>query len=102
MSSFYRTNFFSHFLLGIGYARSTEEELTYIASVSFQTGIVVDPVYSGKALHYFSKEENQCFNMNDKILFVHTGGILGMYEKISQLQGCLPVDRVQKMNVSFL
>jgi len=86
---------------GIGYARSTEDELSYMLSVSKTSGIIVDPVYSGKALYYFSKEINQSsFNPDDRILFLHTGGILGMYDKVSQLETCLDPQNVQKMRVN--
>ena len=33
---------------GIGYAKSTTEELAFIVGLAKQTGIVLDPVYSGK------------------------------------------------------
>jgi len=38
---------------GQGYARSTEAELAYIIKVAQTTGIILDPVYSGKGLYHF-------------------------------------------------
>lgn len=75
---------------GIGYARSTSEELEFIANLSRSTGVVLDPVYSGKALYYFVhkvvRENRDMFRPGQKVLFVHTGGVLGMYDKVEQLK----------------
>ena len=73
---------------GLGYAKSTEEEMAFIQRVSMTTGIIVDPVYSGKALYYFSQSSNRIeagIQDGESILFIHTGGVLGMYDKIDQL-----------------
>jgi D-cysteine desulfhydrase len=79
---------------GLGYALSTTQELQCIAGVSAASGIAFDPVYSGKALCTFldmlrSKKTNssgeRIFKENEKVLFIHTGGTLGMYDKIPQL-----------------
>lgn len=79
---------------GIGYARSTEEELAYILSVSRKTGLILDPVYTGKALYHFvnvvMKEKSDIFLPGQKILYIHTGGVFGMYDKIPQLEPLLP------------
>lgn len=40
-----------HQAKGVGYAMSTEDELKVTAEVAATTGVVLDPVYSGKALH---------------------------------------------------
>ena len=56
--------------------------------VSQATGVILDPVYSGKAVHGMLQdmqahpEEWQ----GARVLFVHTGGLLGAYEKAAQLQ----------------
>ena len=73
---------------GLGYARSTDDELEYIKQVGSQTGIVFDPVYSGKALYNFKtivKSNPNVFKKGDSVLFIHTGGVFGMYEKQNQL-----------------
>jgi 1-aminocyclopropane-1-carboxylate deaminase/D-cysteine desulfhydrase-like pyridoxal-dependent ACC family enzyme len=44
---------------GTGYARSTKRELEFITSVSRKTGILMDPVYSGKALFHLIRELNE-------------------------------------------
>jgi D-cysteine desulfhydrase family pyridoxal phosphate-dependent enzyme len=79
---------------GIGYAKSTPEELQYIISLSRKTGIILDPVYSGKALYHFvkvvMKQHSDVFLPGQKILFIHTGGVVGMYDKLNQLNELLP------------
>ncbi|DAZ99207.1 TPA: hypothetical protein N0F65_008240 [Lagenidium giganteum] len=73
---------------GTGYARSTKDELEFIVSVARSTGVLMDPVYSGKALFHLIKELN---NSPEKfsgksILFIHTGGLFGLYDKADELQ----------------
>ncbi|GMH42497.1 hypothetical protein BSKO_10416 [Bryopsis sp. KO-2023] len=73
---------------GAGYAISREDELKTLQDVALASGIVLDPVYSGKAVHCFLKEvrENPDQWKGKKVLFIHTGGLLGMYDKADQLQ----------------
>ncbi|KAH8933316.1 hypothetical protein BDL97_18G024200 [Sphagnum fallax] len=76
---------------GLGYAMSTSAELNLVKDVAESTGIILDPVYSGKALNGMLKDmaENPTKWEGKKVLFVHTGGLLGMYEKVVQLQPLL-------------
>lgn len=72
---------------GCGYAISTPEELEFAAHFARDTGIVLDPVYSGKALFAFVRlmeEDPACFR-DKNILFWHTGGALGLYDKVPSL-----------------
>lgn len=72
---------------GLGYARSTPEELAFVQSFARETGIVLDPVYSGKALYnLFSLVEKDPETFRGQtILFWHTGGALGLYDKTDDL-----------------
>jgi len=69
---------------GLGYAASTPEELDFVARFAQETGIVLDPVYSGKALFHFVnhvlEDDPESFR-GKNILFWHTGGALGLYDK---------------------
>ena len=90
---------------GIGYARSTEDELNFLIEVSQKTGIILDPVYSGKALYHFVKVllKNQptIFKSGEKILFLHTGGTIGLYDKEEQLLPLLaPMQQIQKLKIT--
>jgi len=74
---------------GNGYAISTEDELLCVKNVAEATGVILDPVYSGKALYHFMLDlENNPEKWEGKrVLFLHTGGLLGMYDKEEQLMG---------------
>lgn len=53
-----------------------------------RAGVVLDPVYSGKAWAALSAEmaaEPGAWR-GRRVLFLHTGGLLGMYDKADQLQ----------------
>ncbi|XP_052181487.1 putative D-cysteine desulfhydrase 1, mitochondrial isoform X5 [Diospyros lotus] len=72
---------------GLGYAMNTSEELKFITVVAEATGVVLDPVYSGKAAYAMVKDmvEYPSKWEGRKILFIHTGGLLGLFDKTDQL-----------------
>jgi len=88
---------------GIGYALSTEEELSFLFQFSRQTGLLLDPVYSGKALHHFVTQVMQTqptvFPPGAKVLYIHTGGVLGLYDKETQLFPLLPTTQIQPLKL---
>jgi D-cysteine desulfhydrase len=72
---------------GGGYAVSSAEELDFISRFARDSGIALDPVYSGKALFNFLTkvdEEPETYR-EQNILFWHTGGALGLYDKSNDL-----------------
>ena len=69
----------------------------------YDAGVILDPVYSGKAYHTLLEEMNQQPQQwqGRKVLFLHTGGLFGMYDKASQLQPMLEkMDKADRMLVS--
>lgn len=70
--------------------------------VALQTGIVLDPVYTGKAVHcmlHAMRQDPQHWR-GRRVLFVHTGGLLGMFDKLGQLQPLMGgAGRVSRMLV---
>jgi 1-aminocyclopropane-1-carboxylate deaminase len=62
-----------------GYAKYDEELITFINNFTAETGILLDPVYTGKMLFgildLIKKDE---FPEGSKILAIHTGGIQGI------------------------
>ncbi len=51
-----------------------------ITQVAKTEGIILDPVYTGKAFHGMLKEiENGRLSSANNIIFVHTGGIFGLF-----------------------
>ena len=69
--------------VGDGYGVSTTEELGFLIDVARSTGVVLDPVYSGKAALGMAKDLQE--RPVKRALFMHTGGLLGLYAKESQL-----------------
>jgi D-cysteine desulfhydrase len=56
-NDFVRRYMTAHQGKGLGYASSTPEELEFVSQFAVDTGIVLDPVYSGKALYHFCKTQ---------------------------------------------
>ena len=68
--------------VGRGYAVSTPEELAFIAQTARENGVIFDPVYTGKAfLGLYRETERGTFINSKNILFIHTGGIFGLFPK---------------------
>jgi D-cysteine desulfhydrase len=66
--------------VGRGYAKSRPEELATIRDVCRSDGIVLDPVYTGKAFHGMLTELAADPNrFGSAIAFLHTGGLFGLF-----------------------
>jgi D-cysteine desulfhydrase len=66
--------------VGRGYALSRPEELTALRDLVRMEGVVLDPVYTGKAYFGLMAElarDPQQFG--ERIVFVHTGGLFGLF-----------------------
>ncbi|MBE7175265.1 MAG: pyridoxal-phosphate dependent enzyme [Mucilaginibacter polytrichastri] len=61
-----------------GYARSSPELLAFIQTFSAETGILIDPVYTGKLLFAVHDLLRSKRLSPGKILVVHTGGMFGL------------------------
>jgi len=76
--------------VGAGYGRSSTQELSLIGEVARTEGILLDPVYTGKAFYGMSQElelNPQIFD--DRIVFIHTGGIFGLFPMADQMAAIL-------------
>lgn len=63
---------------GLGYALSQPHEIEFIKNFAQKEGIILDPVYTGKAMRGLVSEiEKGTFKESKNILFIHTGGLLG-------------------------
>lgn len=72
--------------VGEGYAISTDEELRFLVDVARREGIVLDPVYSGKAFRGLREEIRRGrFATGQNVLFLHTGGVYGLFPKTDQV-----------------
>jgi 1-aminocyclopropane-1-carboxylate deaminase/D-cysteine desulfhydrase-like pyridoxal-dependent ACC family enzyme len=86
---------------GAGYARTGPEELGFIRDVAAASGVVLDQVYTGKALYHFcehAKADPEKYR-GKRILFWHTGGLLGLYAAQEQLSPLMPTNQVELLKV---
>lgn len=66
--------------VGRGYALSRPEELKFIHKLAKLEGLILDPVYTGKAMYGLTKEiKKGTFKNYKNILFIHTGGLFGLF-----------------------
>ncbi|MEK9871671.1 MAG: D-cysteine desulfhydrase family protein [Gammaproteobacteria bacterium] len=72
--------------VGPGYGRATPAIFQTIAKLAQEEGIVLDPVYTGKAFHAMLHEiqTGRLQGMKD-IVFIHTGGIFGLFPQKTEL-----------------
>ena len=62
-----------------GYAKHTEELIDFINTFKEETGVLLDPVYTGKMLFgILDLVKKDTFAEGSKILAIHTGGIQGI------------------------
>ena len=72
--------------VGLGYALSRPEELSLLMEVASTEGLFLDPVYTGKAFFGMAQELRRDARVfGDQIIFLHTGGIFGLFPKANQL-----------------
>ncbi|WP_082489543.1 1-aminocyclopropane-1-carboxylate deaminase/D-cysteine desulfhydrase [Pedobacter sp. Leaf176] len=63
-----------------GYAKTTPELIEFIKNFVRKTGILVDPVYTAKLFYAITDlQKNNVIESHEKILAIHTGGLLGLF-----------------------
>ncbi|OHD79632.1 MAG: D-cysteine desulfhydrase [Spirochaetes bacterium RIFOXYC1_FULL_54_7] len=68
--------------VGRGYALNQPEELRFIAELAALEGLILDPVYTGKAFRGMAQEIRKGrFVTDERVLFIHTGGLYGAFPK---------------------
>ena len=78
--------------IGLGYAQATEEELTLYIRIARENGIILDPVYTGKAMRgMIDLLLTHPERFGDTILFIHTGGFFGLLPERERLSHLLNV-----------
>ncbi len=66
--------------IGPGYAVADDDVFKTIRHVAHREGLVLDPVYTGKAFHGLIAElRGGRFDDSADIVFVHTGGVFGLF-----------------------
>lgn len=62
-----------------GYAKTTPELITFIKNFTAAEGMLIDPVYTGKMFYAIDRlAASQYFKPTEKIVALHTGGLLGL------------------------
>jgi len=80
--------------IGPGYAQTTPEMLALIVDVARSEGIVLDPVYTGKAFFGLCREQTLgnaavVGSSAGDVVFLHTGGIFGLLPFADRLRALL-------------
>lgn len=66
-----------------GYAKNKPELLQFIAEIKHNQNLMLEPVYTGKALFgLFDLIQQDYFEKGSRILFIHTGGLQGFREQL--------------------
>lgn len=66
--------------VGPGYGLNMPGHLETIRTVAELEGIILDPVYTAKAMHGLMMEIRKgTFTSQDKVMFIHTGGHFGLF-----------------------
>jgi D-cysteine desulfhydrase len=72
--------------VGRGYAQCSDEVFATIKELAALEGVVLDPVYTGKAFHGLLDQIRQGrFDDSDDIVFIHTGGLFCLFAQRDQL-----------------
>lgn len=62
-----------------GYAKTSNELINFIKNFVVDTGILIEPVYTGKMLYaIYDLADKNYFKPGSKILAIHTGGLMGL------------------------
>ncbi|MGI9288214.1 MAG: 1-aminocyclopropane-1-carboxylate deaminase/D-cysteine desulfhydrase, partial [Pseudomonadales bacterium] len=75
--------------VGAGYARASDSVLETIHELARLEGIVFDPVYTGKAFAGMVQELQAGRFGDGDCVFIHTGGVFGLYPYKEQLRNIL-------------
>ncbi len=76
--------------VGRGYGKSSPQELSLLRDVARAEGIVLDPVYTGKAFFGMIQELGRNPKVfGERIVFLHTGGIFGLFPMAEQMAALL-------------
>lgn len=72
--------------IGPGYAKATQPVFDTIRTLASLEGIFLDPVYTGKAFYGLMEEiKKGHFAGQSDVVFIHTGGIFGIFPQREQI-----------------
>ncbi|HSN90128.1 MAG TPA: D-cysteine desulfhydrase family protein [Anaeromyxobacteraceae bacterium] len=73
--------------VGPGYGEATAEGLALLARVARADGILLDPVYTGKAMLGLAARSREGSLPGRRVVFLHTGGAFGLFPFARRLGG---------------
>jgi len=77
--------------VGRGYSLSSPEELALISEIARTEGIILEPVYTGKAFFGMTREVSRDpRRFGKRLVFLHTGGVFGLLSKASEIATVFP------------
>jgi D-cysteine desulfhydrase len=72
--------------VGRGYAQSRPAELERLRDLARSEGVILDPVYTGKAWYALTEElRRDPKRFGDRVVFLHTGGLFGLMPRAAEL-----------------
>ena len=72
--------------VGRGYAKSRPAELEVLRDMARREAVILDPVYTGKAFYGLCCElERDPRRFGERVVFLHTGGIFGLFPIAAEL-----------------
>jgi D-cysteine desulfhydrase len=72
--------------VGPGYAQATEEGLALILRAAREDGVLLDPVYTGKAMLGVATRAREAGGLpSPRVVFFHTGGAFGLFPWAARL-----------------
>lgn len=74
---------------GPAYAVANEDQKRLIVDVARRTGLLLDPVYSGKAFFGLVEAARRGELANKRVLFLHTGGLPGLLAQGEELRSAM-------------
>jgi D-cysteine desulfhydrase len=75
---------------GPAYAVSTAAQRADMLKSTKLSGLVFDPVYTGKAMHALWELQRAKAMQGERVLFVHTGGLPGLLAQAEHFENVLP------------
>jgi D-cysteine desulfhydrase len=76
--------------VGRGYAKSRPEELAELVALGREEGLVLDPVYTGKAWYGLTETlKRDRAALGERVVFLHSGGVFGLFAYTDELQPLL-------------
>jgi D-cysteine desulfhydrase len=76
--------------VGLGYGKARDEELLELIALARRDAVLLDPVYTGKAFFGVVSElarDRRC--LGERVVFVHTGGLFGLFPMADRLAALL-------------